>query len=89
MMTTLLSPHCNTIKARAVELLTSPDGFNGYSAVEITACKGFAKANNVCLALCYARDEIEAGMPREERLNKGGFNAVAAAIARELKRIGP
>ena len=73
------------IRARAVELLTTPAGFNGYSAAELRACKGYARHNNVGVAVCRARDAVEAGLPAKDMISKAEFREIEAAVKKELK----
>ena len=81
-----LSPNYETIKARAIELLTAPDGFNGYGPADIPALDSYARNNNIGVALCIARDEIEprAAARRPGRFNIGNFNRAAVDLRRYL-----
>jgi hypothetical protein len=47
------------IKARAVELLTSPDGFNGYTADQIRSWNGGYLRNVIGIAIIHARNEAQ------------------------------
>ena len=54
------SRYYDEIKSRAIQLLTSPSGFNGYSAAEIAALvpKKLYENSTVSVAVCMARDEV-------------------------------
>jgi hypothetical protein len=85
----IIAPSYTKIKLRAVELLTAPEGFNGYSAAEvrsISACGRSGFHNNIRFALCMARDEIDpVTRSHRGRFNVGNFNKAAREIARELQ----
>jgi hypothetical protein len=87
--TMIIAPSYTKIKIRAVELLTSPAGFNGYAAAEIrsvSACGRYRFHNNIRAALCMARDEIDpATSSRRSQFNVGNFNKAAREIAREIQ----
>jgi hypothetical protein len=83
----IVATHYDAIKARAIALLTAPDGFNGRTADEIMSCSGWSMHNNIGVALCRARDEIAPpwGTRRVGSFNIGNFNKAAGEIARYMK----
>lgn len=56
-----LSPVYDEIKSRALELLNAESGFNGFSREEVwnRNCSRWQRRNNVGVALCMARDEVQ------------------------------
>jgi hypothetical protein len=66
-MNTITHDHYVNIKARAVELLTSPKGFNGFRADEIKGWRGVGSnsgeyrllKNAIGVAVIRARDEVQ------------------------------
>ena len=90
-----VSPVYDEIKARAVELLESPAGFNGHSREVILSWKRgrdrwVMMRNSIRVALCQARDEVEgrhtASAGKAGRFNIGDFRKAEAEIAREITR---
>ena len=85
----IISPHYEAIKARAIALLTAPEGFNGSTADEIMSCSKWSFHNNIGVALCKARDAIDPVTSRRVgRFNIGNFNKAAREIARHMKERG-
>jgi hypothetical protein len=75
------------IKAHAVALLAASTGFNGYAAADVLSGDSNSVRNNIGVALCAARDEMESIAPRRAgRLNKGAFDKAAREIACELRQ---
>jgi hypothetical protein len=89
-----VSPDYDEIKARALEMLESPAGFNGHSREVILSWKRgrdrwVMLRNSVRVALCRARDEVEgrhtASAGKAGRFNIGNFRKAEAEIARKLR----
>ena len=92
------SPFFDEIKARAIDLLNNPAGFNGYSQEEIRAWgHRWVLHNSVGVALCFARDEVQARLRTDRtvsamdarkamRFTKGDFRRAETEIAREFLR---
>jgi hypothetical protein len=94
------SPFYDEIKARAVEMLNDPAGFNGHSQEEMRSWRKrdrWVLRNSVGVALCQARDELErrlradgtapvANVRNVVRFNKGNHERAEAEIAHTFLR---
>jgi hypothetical protein len=96
----IVSPFYDEIKARAIDLLDVPAGFNGHSQEEMRSRKlgRWAWRNSVGVALCYARDELEMrlrddgtvplmNIRKVVRFNASNFRRAEAEISRQFLRL--
>ena len=89
-----IATNYDAIKARAIALLTAPDGYNGYTVGKnMPETRWGLRTRLVGVALCEARDAIEprfpiTGAPRTPRgftrFNTGNFNKAEGEIAKHI-----
>src|SRR4051794_3764595 len=79
-----ISPFYDEIRARALELLTRPTGFNGLSQREIRSLRSSDNVlrNAVGVAICVARDEIVGTLRKDINFNTGNFKKAEAEMLR-------
>jgi hypothetical protein len=96
----IVSPYYDEIKARAVEMLNDPAGFNGHSQNEMRSWRmrdWWELRNSAGVALCLARDEVETRLGADAtapamnvrkivRFNVGNFERAEREIARTFLR---
>lgn len=92
----IISRYYDEIFAGAIELLNNPAGFNGYSQDEMRAWNRSQMRGMVGVALCYARDEVEARLKADSpvadvreavRFNTGNFRRAETEITRTVLRL--
>jgi hypothetical protein len=81
------SDHYDEIKNRAIEMLMSPEGFNGLTTACVRSRRRptFALRNGVGVALCMARDEVQVREGGRKVFNTGNFRKAEAEILRALR----